>query len=48
MEPFAMGIAYTEQLAEFFRRVLKYRDLDLIPLEEELEVVNNYFFLLWQ
>lgn len=42
----SMGIAYTEQLAEFFRRVLKYRDLDLIPLAEELEVVDNYFFLL--
>lgn len=37
--------AYVDQLAVLFRKVLAYKDLDLIPLSEEMELVNAYVFL---
>lgn len=40
------GIAYTEQLAAFFRRVLGLSTAETIPVSDEIELVENYFFLL--
>lgn len=37
---------YTESLSDFYRSILKYRNTDLISLEEEIQVFNNYLFLL--
>jgi ligand-binding sensor domain-containing protein len=39
------AIEYVGKLSAFFRNVLEYRDKDLIPLSEELEIVDNYLFL---
>jgi ligand-binding sensor domain-containing protein len=36
---------YAEQLSDFFRMIVSYRDTDIIPLQEELEILNKYFFL---
>ena len=39
------AIEYVGKLSTFFRNILEYRDKDLIPLAEELEIVDNYMFL---
>ncbi|MFH1120234.1 MAG: two-component regulator propeller domain-containing protein [Bacteroidota bacterium] len=40
-----LAIEYVGKLSAFFRYILEYRDTDLIPLSEELEIVDNYLFL---
>ncbi|CAN5828460.1 hypothetical protein BH11BAC4_BH11BAC4_07070 [soil metagenome] len=40
-----MGIEYVEQLSDFFRHIVNYRDKDIIPLKEELGLLQTYFFL---
>jgi len=40
-----MGVEYVEQLSDFFRNIVNYRDKDIIPLKEELELLQTYFFL---
>jgi LytS/YehU family sensor histidine kinase len=40
-----MAVEYTEQLSDFFRHIVSYRDKDTILLAEELELLNTYFFL---
>ena len=40
-----MAVAYTEQLSDFFRNIVTYRDKDIIPLQEELELLKTYYFL---
>ncbi|PHI18820.1 hypothetical protein CEQ90_15830 [Lewinellaceae bacterium SD302] len=40
------AIAYVEQLSAFFRKVLSMRQTDLLPLVDELELAQNYFYLL--
>ena len=40
-----LAIEYVGKLSVFFRYILEYRDKDLIPLSEELEIVDNYLFL---
>jgi len=40
-----LAIEYVGKLSAFFRYILEYRDKDLIPLSEELVIVDNYLFL---
>lgn len=42
----ALAVEYVEQLSDFYRRILQYRQKDMIPLIEEIDLVNNYVFLL--
>lgn len=37
--------AYVQTMSDFFRDILSYRDVDLIPLKDELEVLQRYFAL---
>ena len=37
---------YVENLSDFYRSILQYREKDLIPLQEELELLRNFSFLL--
>lgn len=39
------AIGYVEQLSEFFRNIVNYRDKDIICLEEEISLLNTYFYL---
>jgi len=41
----AMAVGYVEQLSVFFRNIVNYRDKDIISLNEELGVVQTYFYL---
>jgi ligand-binding sensor domain-containing protein len=43
-----LAVRYVERLSDFFRSIIQYREKDLIPLAEELELVKNYAFLLEQ
>ena len=38
-----MAVEYVEQLSEFFRNIVNYRDKEIIPLKEEIESVANVF-----
>lgn len=40
-----MAVGYVEQLAEFFQNILHYRDKEVITLEEEINVLQTYFYL---
>lgn len=40
------AIRYVEKLSDFYRSILKYRTKNLIPLLEELALVENYVLLL--
>lgn len=40
------AVEYTEKLSDFFRMVLQLRDKELIALQEEADLVNNYGYLL--
>lgn len=40
-----VAIEYVEKLSQFFRDILDYRDKDLIPLSEELQLIDTYYFL---
>ena len=39
------AVDYVEHLSNFFRNIVKYRDLDVITLGEELAVLRTYFYL---
>lgn len=39
------AVEHVERLSTFFRRILMLRDKDLIPLAEELEMLETYFAL---
>lgn len=41
-----IAVEYVEHLSDFFRTIMVYREKDLIPLQEELELVRNFDFLL--
>lgn len=41
-----LAVEYVETLSDFYRSILQYREKEVIPLEEELELVRNYVFLL--
>ena len=40
------AVEYVEKLSDFYRTMLEYRDKEVIPLAEELELVKNYSYLL--
>ncbi len=40
------AIDFTEKLSDYFRNILKYRDIQLISLKEELIILMNYMELL--
>jgi len=40
-----VAVQYVEQLSDFFRNIVTYRDKDLITLEEELELLHTYVYL---
>jgi ligand-binding sensor domain-containing protein len=37
---------YVEHLSDFYRSLLAYRQKDLIPLQEELNLLRNFYYLL--
>lgn len=41
----AMAVDYVEQLSEFFRNIVNYRDKDIISLGEEIDVLQTYIYL---
>jgi sensor histidine kinase YesM len=40
------AVTYVEKLSDFYRSLLSYRDVELIPLKEEINLSKNYIFLL--
>jgi LytS/YehU family sensor histidine kinase len=40
-----IAIDYVEKLSIFFRNILEYHESDLIPLSEELKLIDTYFYL---
>jgi len=40
------AVQYTEKLSDFFRTILQLKEQDVIPLGDELNLIENYFFLL--
>jgi ligand-binding sensor domain-containing protein len=40
-----LAVEYVEKLSEFFRSIVTNRDRNLIPLEDELELLDNYIFI---
>lgn len=42
------AITYVEKLSDFYRSMLEYRDTNVIPLREEISLLDNYIFLLKQ
>ena len=40
------AVEYVERLSDFYRSMLQYRDVDVIPIQEEIEIVKDYTFLL--
>jgi hypothetical protein len=41
----AQAMAYTEKLSAFYRNMLTYRENDLIPLQEEIRMLDTYIYL---
>jgi len=41
-----LAVAYVEQLSDFYRSILQYREKEVIPLKEEITLVKTYAFLL--
>jgi len=41
----AVAIDYVEKLSLFFRNILEYREKDLIPLSEEIKLIETYYYL---
>ena len=39
------AVDYVEQLSEFFRNIVNYRDKDVIQLGEEINLLKTYFYL---
>lgn len=40
------AVEYVEKLSDFYRSILQYREKDVIPLQEELALVDSFSFLL--
>lgn len=40
------AVEYVEHLSDFYRSILVYREKDLIPLQEEMAIINNFLYLL--
>lgn len=43
-----IALNYIDHLADFYRSLLSFKDVDLITLQKEIELTNNYIFLLKQ
>jgi ligand-binding sensor domain-containing protein len=39
------AVSYVEQLSDFFRNIVNYRDKDVIPLKEETGLLQTYYYL---
>ncbi len=39
------AVPYVEHLSDFYRNILNYRDKEVITLNEELQLLDNYIFL---
>jgi ligand-binding sensor domain-containing protein len=39
------AVNYVEQLSDFFRNIVNYRDKDVIALQEEIGLLHTYFYL---
>lgn len=42
----ALAVEYVENLSDFYRSLLQYRETELISISEEIELVRRYYFLL--
>ncbi len=40
-----MAVEYVEQLSDFFRNIVSYRDKDVITIKEELRLLQTYLFI---
>ncbi len=40
-----MAVGYVEQLSDFFRNIVNYRDKDVITLKEETGLLQTYYYL---
>ncbi len=40
-----VAVEYVERLSQFFRNIITYREKDVIVLKEELELLDNFYFL---
>jgi LytS/YehU family sensor histidine kinase len=40
-----MAVQYAELLSDFFRNIVTYRDKEIIPLKEEMSLLQTYFSL---
>jgi ligand-binding sensor domain-containing protein len=43
-----LAMEYVENLSDFYRSTLKYKDVDLISLRDEIELISSFIFLLTQ
>lgn len=41
-----LAVEFVEKLSDFYRSILQYREKEVISVQEELELVQNYAFLL--
>ncbi len=39
------AVDYTEQLSDLYRAVLSYKNMDLIKLADEMEIIRNYMYI---
>ncbi|TDH24006.1 hypothetical protein EXU57_16080 [Segetibacter sp. 3557_3] len=39
------AVEYVEHLSDLYRKIVSYRDKDVITLAEELELIHDYFFI---
>ncbi|MDO8896861.1 MAG: two-component regulator propeller domain-containing protein [Bacteroidales bacterium] len=39
------AVDYVEKLSDYFRQILQYRDSELIPLKEEMQLLETYIYL---
>ncbi|HLF62265.1 MAG TPA: two-component regulator propeller domain-containing protein [Saprospiraceae bacterium] len=40
------AVEYVENLSDFYRSILQYREKNLIPLKEEIEIIKSYTYIL--
>ncbi|HKG68064.1 MAG TPA: histidine kinase, partial [Segetibacter sp.] len=40
-----VAVEYVEHLSDLYRKIVTYRDKDLITIREELEIISDYFFI---
>ena len=40
-----LAVEYVERLSEFFRNIVNYREVNLITVQEEIQLLDNYIFI---